>query len=119
MVYNKLKNEQGVVMVTVTMIIIVLMVLTVTIMSVNVGQVKNTESEYRRIQATELAKGALVYHTAMQQTATPPASYSIPQTGFPPETLDGLDFRVNVTQQASGSCTGINETCGLSIQTTY
>ena len=52
-------NRKGVVFVTVLIIIIISMVLAISALSINVGQVKSTESEIRHIQARTVAEGGL------------------------------------------------------------
>ena len=106
-------NNDGVVFITVLMIIIMMMTLTVTVLNINVSSVQGSETEYRRIQAVELAKGVIYYHVAREQVPPPvPNSYTL----MPPITLDGNTFSVNVNK-APGA--GIDGTSTLNILTTY
>jgi hypothetical protein len=106
---SRIKNENGVIFVTVTMIIIVLMVLTVTIISLNVSQTVTTEGETHRLQADTLAEGVLYRIIAQQQTGgslTYSSTYN----------LDGYEFDVSATNPGA---TSIYETEDLSISVDY
>ena len=111
---KRLQSKSGFVFITVLMIIIVMIVLTITMMSLNVSQVANSEAEYRRIQATELAKGVIAFHVAKQHSAAP---YSGPYQ-ITPATLDGKDFTVTVTTTTDNG-TNPNQTNALIIRTDY
>ena len=70
--FRRLKeNKHGFIFVTVLMIILVMMVLTISVMSLNVGQVKSTEGEVRRLQAEVLTSGALAQQYASQNIDNP------------------------------------------------
>lgn len=106
---SRIKNEDGVIFVTVTMIIIVMMVLTVTIISLNVSQVVTTEEETHRLQAGTLAEGILYRIVAQQQTGgglTYSSTYN----------LDGYDFVVSATNPGA---TSIYETEDVRISVDY
>ena len=109
---RKLKdNRQGLVLVTVLVIVMVMLVLTVTMLSLNVSQVMTAENEVKRIQAENLAIGALSYTFSNQMITPSSEPLSLP------ETLDSVHYTVTATRDASQS--GLYGTNPLNITVNY
>lgn len=83
-----LKNDNGVVFVTVIVIIITMMVLVITIIGLNVSQTSLTEREVRRIKSEQLALGALAYVYANQMSPSPGNDIDLSFT------LDDVDYSI-------------------------
>ena len=90
-------NNHGVVFVTVLIIIIVTMVLAISALSLNVSQVKSTESELKHLQARILTEGALARILVNQLSGSPtnPISYS--------ETIGNTTFTIVANIDALGA----------------
>lgn len=109
-VTKKIKNNRGLIFVTVLMIIIVMMVLVTSVISMNVSQVQLTEGEIQRIQAETLASGMVSYTFAEQQKISPSNPIRIT------ETLGNIDF--DVTSEVTAT-PGPSGTVELDIDVTY
>ena len=101
--YDRLvKNQKGIVFVTVLMIIIAMMIVTITVISLNIGQVITTEGEVQRLKATELATGLLYYTHGAVYAINPGAGALI--INHAAETMDGITYtpQINVAAEGTG-----------------
>ena len=94
---KNLKNNDGVVFVTVLAIIITMMILTVSILSLNTTQTIVSENEVKRLKAEILSTGALAFTFANQLSDTPSDRITLN------ESLDGITYDVSIYVDPSGS----------------
>ncbi len=75
-IFSRLKNESGVILVTVIILVMVLSIVAIGIMSLNVSQIKTSTSVVQTIQAEQLATGLFYqdYQRRAQGQGTSPSS---------------------------------------------
>jgi type II secretory pathway component PulK len=108
-----IENDRGVIFVTVLIIIIVSMVLAVSILSLNISQVKSSETELKYIQAKTLAEGGLAQILTSQWSGTPANSIIFS------ETLGNTTFGISSDIDYSGSGPVGSNAVPLSIDVTF
>lgn len=91
-----MRNEKGVVLITVVVVVIMLLMLVVALTRMNVSQTLLTEDEYKRIQNQLLAESTLALIHADQQTAIPKTTDTFSLT------LNNIPHTVNYTVSGGG-----------------
>lgn len=108
--FSKLKNENGVILVTVILLIIVLSIVAIGVMSLNVSQIKTSSSVVSAIQAEELSTGVFFQDYQRRIEGKPVSatnSYTIGSNTY------------TITRGADGNQNGPNGTNQIQFNITY
>lgn len=90
-IFKPKNDESGVVLILVLVISVVMMIFAVGMVALNASQAISTQHQIDRIKAEQLAKGAhWVNYMGLVELGT--------TLEAPPETLDGKDFSVSLTE---------------------
>ncbi|MCB9771976.1 MAG: hypothetical protein H6754_05445 [Candidatus Omnitrophica bacterium] len=81
---NSLKNDSGIILVTVVILVLVLSIVAIGVMGLNVSQVKTASSVVDTIKAEQLATGLLFqdHQRKIDGTGTTPTSITIGSTTY-------------------------------------
>lgn len=104
-----LKNESGVILVTVILLIIVLSIVSIGVMSLNVSQIKTATSVVDTVKAEELATGVFYqdYQRRIDGVGTTPTNIIVGTTTY------------TITRDTDGNGNGPNSTNQIRINITY
>ncbi len=109
--HRRLKNESGIILVTVIILIMILSIVAIGVLSLNVSQLKTSSSVVDTIKAEQLATGLFYqdYQRRLDGTGTIPAS---------PITIDGKAY--TITRDADTAAgPNYNDTQRVRINITY
>jgi hypothetical protein len=108
---RQLAKNDGIVFVSILMVIMVIMTITIGMISLNVSQVRFSESEVRRVKSELIAHGLMAYVFANQITPSASAAFTATQA------LDGITYNMSVGVPNTNG--GPNLSDPLTIQVTY